>query len=526
MKKPRNIILFCIDTLRYDCTCLEENRPILAGYGVENLVDTPSFGEFTQNGTYFSQAVSQSSYTTSSHAGIFTGYYPQTHNVRPFFKWKLNRKINTLAQFAQKAGYRTTHAAEFPYFGLLGLDKGAGSVQKATDNSLFTSLKKNPTGNYLFYHVFDVHLPYTYSEYYQTGKPAEQYDGLIKTLLEQYKVKPVDKFPYDITSRLIIEEMWTRGEVDEIFKLYIQGVNSFFKNRFTDFIDFLQSNRILDDSLLVIFSDHGEGPNTAHFGHGGDLFEGIIRVPLYLQWDGIFSKSKHIDSQVRLTDIFPTVMECMGMNREIPEDINGESLLGLIDTPGPHRPAYSEVWASTLGEDDNNDHMEESLKNGDIIQRDYSISLYQRSLRAHPWKIVLHGDESQFNFGNDSDNRSFLDQVYKSVLKREPDIQGFNEWLDKLNNNVLSREDVFRQMHETDEYRNSNKLFNIHDDPAESVNRLFEGGPSGTVMFESLKQELDLLVSPKRNNAGEQTGFESKNEAEAVRKHLEGLGYL
>jgi iduronate 2-sulfatase len=99
-----------------------------------------------------------------------------------------------------------------------------------------------------------------------------------------------------------------------------------------------QVGRILDEldrlglsrSTAVIFtSDHGYHLGEHTFWQKGNLHEEVTRVPLVLSVPG--KKPGKSRSIVELMDIFPTLAALAGL--EIPEDVQGKSLMPVFDDP-------------------------------------------------------------------------------------------------------------------------------------------------------------------------------------------------
>ena len=96
----------------------------------------------------------------------------------------------------------------------------------------------------------------------------------------------------------------------------------------------------LDDTLLIITSDHGES-HTEHgifFDHHG-LYEPSIHVPLIMRLPGALPRGQRVRGFVQHPDLVPTIMELVG--RQSPDGhVDGASLLPLArgekDALRPH----------------------------------------------------------------------------------------------------------------------------------------------------------------------------------------------
>ena len=77
----------------------------------------------------------------------------------------------------------------------------------------------------------------------------------------------------------------------------------------------LKKNNLLDKTIIVITSDHGE-EFKEHGGllHGETLYEEMVKVPLIIYLPGKKS-GKRISSQVSIIDIMPTILGKIGIKK-------------------------------------------------------------------------------------------------------------------------------------------------------------------------------------------------------------------
>ena len=101
-------------------------------------------------------------------------------------------------------------------------------------------------------------------------------------------------------------------------------------------------------TLVVIVGDHGEEFfEHSSFGHGHDVYQQLIHVPLVVLWpdDPEFAgMPKRIDRPVSLLDVLPTLTDYLGLPPP-PRPIRGHSLRPLLEEThtGPWFPVVSEV---------------------------------------------------------------------------------------------------------------------------------------------------------------------------------------
>jgi arylsulfatase A-like enzyme len=89
-------------------------------------------------------------------------------------------------------------------------------------------------------------------------------------------------------------------------------------------LEALEQGEHLDHAVVTVVADHGQllGEH-GRIGHGVDLFEPVLRVPLLI-WESQRREGRVIDSRVSLIDLLPTLAELTGV--EPPADLPGRSL--------------------------------------------------------------------------------------------------------------------------------------------------------------------------------------------------------
>jgi arylsulfatase A-like enzyme len=109
---------------------------------------------------------------------------------------------------------------------------------------------------------------------------------------------------------------------------------------------YLEERGLLENTLLVIGSDHGDEFYEHGFKHHANhLYSEVLRVPLIFAHGGLLYREP-IPFQVRNIDIGPTILEySLG---EVPESFCGKSLLPIIlkKKIGEDLPALSQVGGS------------------------------------------------------------------------------------------------------------------------------------------------------------------------------------
>src|SRR5206468_277619 len=91
----------------------------------------------------------------------------------------------------------------------------------------------------------------------------------------------------------------------------------------------LERRGFLSHAVVVLTSDHGEEfADHGSFGHGGTLYNELIRVPLIVVLPGQ-TTGRRIGDVVSLVDVAPTILDLTGTPR--PADFEGRSLRRLLE---------------------------------------------------------------------------------------------------------------------------------------------------------------------------------------------------
>ena len=338
-----NVLLVSIDSLRADR---------LGVYGNSRSV-SPNLDRLAGEGARFSNALSPTSWTLPAHATILTGLRQRQHrviNVRD----RLADEIVTLPEIFSRAGYETfgLYSGPFlhPVFGFgQGFDRyescmsdtsvdpkrpqaWSASHQDQTNPAVQAKFRRwlGERGErpfFAFIHMWDVHYDYIPPEPYRSMFD-EGYDGDLngRNIIGA-------GFPLDASER----------DVGYLLSLYDAEI------RYTDdtigsLVGALESAGMLDDTIIVVTSDHGEEfKDHGRKGHQHSLYDELIRVPLIIWAAPDVEAGTVVEEPVSLADIAPTILDMVGIAR--PQDVDGESLLpALRGRGGATRAIVSELY--------------------------------------------------------------------------------------------------------------------------------------------------------------------------------------
>jgi len=98
----------------------------------------------------------------------------------------------------------------------------------------------------------------------------------------------------------------------------------------------LNAKGYLDDSIVVVTGDHGEGLGERHWAHGWHLYNEDIRIPM-LFYDASSASYPDLTFAAQV-DIAPTILDRLGL--PIPESWEGQSLLAPSRTRFTYHQTY------------------------------------------------------------------------------------------------------------------------------------------------------------------------------------------
>ena len=285
-----NILLITLDTTRADH---------LGCYGYPQA-KTPSLDGLAREGIRFARVYCPAPVTLPSHISILSGLYPVTHGVRNNGH-HLPSGIKTLAQILKGRGYATAaFVSSFSVDSRFGIDRGfdvyddtfqsqatlkSANAERRAEGTFdrFSRWLESNWSNQFFawVHYYDPHLPYDPPPPYREEFSGRLYDG---------EIAYMDHYVGAILERL-------------------------------------ETKRILQKTIIIVAGDHGEGlGEKVEIGHGIFLYEPTLRVPLIFHNLKIFPRPRASESEVRLLDVAPTILDLIGLKDEA-AGMQGQSLV-------------------------------------------------------------------------------------------------------------------------------------------------------------------------------------------------------
>jgi len=114
----------------------------------------------------------------------------------------------------------------------------------------------------------------------------------------------------------------------------------------------LRTLGIHENTILWYCSDNGGLPGkgtTGGRGNKGTIYEGGLRVPALLEWPARIRNPRTTDVPSNTSDIYPTLLEIVGLRMDNQPPLDGISLTGLINGKMTSRPKPMGFWDYPVG---------------------------------------------------------------------------------------------------------------------------------------------------------------------------------
>jgi arylsulfatase A-like enzyme len=278
---------------------------------------TPNLTKLAKSSRVYYNAYSTSGWTIPAHASLFTGLYPVVHKATQE-KWSLDKGFTTLAEILLERGYETTGIIGNAMIRKeLGFDQGfkkyyalwkepykSSSKTEHRAYSIFKeTLKATGEGKpfFIFINLMEPHSPYDSSRQFYNQFVSDQSIKLESNMWRSY-----------FTGKQSFSEKEIR-HLNELYDAEILYVDYLIGKM----ISYLKKEGIWKDTIFIVTSDHGENIGDHEMmDHVFSLYESTIKIPLIIHYPRLFAASSKDYITVQLTDIFPTILNILGIDTD------------------------------------------------------------------------------------------------------------------------------------------------------------------------------------------------------------------
>lgn len=306
-REDLNVLFIVIDTLRADR---------LSAYGYERQT-SPVLDYLAATGLRFDHHRSQSSWTKTSMASLWTSLYPQRVDVLTH-RDTVNSEARMPAEIFAEAGFTTAgiwrNGWVAPNFGFnqgfeIYLSPKGGQAPKA--------MRRKPIAGRI--NGTDIDAVYSATEYIRSNQDRRFFLYVHLMDVHQYvSTAETAVFGTSYSDAYDNSVLWEDQQVGEILaELYR--------------LDMAKK------TLVVLVSDHGEafGEHGTE-GHARDVHNEVTRTPFLIGFPFRLEPGLVIEHPTQNLDVFPTVFELLGIDAEAPTD--GKSRANWL--MGDYTPDY------------------------------------------------------------------------------------------------------------------------------------------------------------------------------------------
>ncbi len=391
-----NLIVLIVDTLRHDCLA-----------GPDGLM--PELAALAQDGVTFQNASAPSPWTVPSIASLLTGLLPSAHGCdAPLQRPRLVPAITTFAEVLRESyGYRTAAYTSGPWLAdttgvLQGFDSGANSYALQGTEKILGSFarrharekaEKTEKPFFLVVHTYEAHDPYGKDSHVWPARPLQpgrQSKLDVASVTEDWqfarhflrdggeRVDLLQAYGPSIVQRVLRYvhggyRDQPRPELAEELRADYEGGVRWVDGLIKSTVDQLRAWGMLENTVLVITSDHGEAFGEHHIlAHGRQLYDELVRVPLVILGPGPFRGGREVAGSVGLIDVLPTFLDVAGCAPI--QGVHGTSMLPLLAGASDGRPVFSE-----------------EILNRDNTGEDVKVLL--TGVRSDRWKYIITFDQ-------------------------------------------------------------------------------------------------------------------------------------
>ena len=292
LKKKPNIIMILID----------------AGAREDALNKVSYYQELKQESVFIQNLIAYSPYTIGSLNALFSGMNGNVNGVNGYYKsYNFDKKnIFTLTQYLKEAGYHTEldfviddaiPAQGFDKIRIFGRDETKDIDLIKRHSEVLTQLKdKQPFFTFLDYNKIALSL----------GAATKKYNNFSK---EYFNNKEENLKQYTI---------------------WMQQSGNYLKN----ILGKIKQLGLYDDSLIIIFSDHGAsvGDKVGEKIYGSYLYDYTIKCWAYFIYNKL-SIGRDIIDMMRTIDLMPTILDILNIKQKNNyKPMQGKTFLSVMES--------------------------------------------------------------------------------------------------------------------------------------------------------------------------------------------------
>jgi hypothetical protein len=317
LEPVKNVVLVCLDTVRADAFF--------------NPAIDDEFKVRLESAQQYRNANTTAPWTIPAVASVFTGLYPIQHkaglfpnivaNLKTDLPSTLDESVTTLAEILGDHDFVTGSFSGHPWMEAgIGMEQGFRQVHSrigrqkvvARFEEWLDQPRRRPRRFFGYLHFMEAHNWHLKTRDEMTARLDGIDDSLRAQLLADTSPKACVDPDSDICLRNMVYNLAVRDERKGLVAI----------------LDALSERGLLQDTLVVVFSDHGEeflehraeheargDPWRSDYGtgHGHSLYQELLHIPLVLWHPGVAGAVRQ--DLVSLVDVLPSIMSWTGLEQ-------------------------------------------------------------------------------------------------------------------------------------------------------------------------------------------------------------------
>jgi len=205
-----------------------------------------------------------------------------------------------------------------------GVRLGTADAAEVVDQSIEWIASHSQEDFFLYVHVMDTHMPHRFG--------ADAVDFLGEKPSHEERDAAINRRSLDETEALSARE---KALIDALYDGSLRATDRELGRLF----DTMDEWGILEDTLIVITSDHGEalGEASGRFEHGGTMYESRMHIPLVIHQPGALSAGV-VPGFSGLVDVAPTMLGLMQEDLPSEKTFDGVDLVQVATGAYPPQP--------------------------------------------------------------------------------------------------------------------------------------------------------------------------------------------
>ena len=348
------------------------------GYEGKEPVKTPNLDAFAKTSFVSKQMITNYPLCSPSRAMLFSGRYPLKNKVFSNVNSKgtpygieLAPDMTCISDVLKTAGYFNG------YIGKWHLDAPHEPYIKTSNNKEIAWNEWTPPSRrhgYDYWYAYGTYDEHDKPMYWNTNAsrdsfhyvnewgPKHEADKAIAFFKNEGNVRPADK-PFslvvsmnpphsgyktvpskyydlykDVSLETLIKDPDIPAANTKMGKLYRDNIKYYYANitgadeQIGRILDYLKQSGLQKNTLIVFMADHGNSLGKHDEVSKNHFYEESLRIPFIMHWDGKILARYDDKMLMSIPDIFPTVLNIMGVKAKLPENLDGRDFSAHIQT--------------------------------------------------------------------------------------------------------------------------------------------------------------------------------------------------